>query len=144
LAKEVVWAKTKDVPRAPSSVYLSPDATVELEVDGPSLPSYIVVGGLVDRTVTPGRSLRMAQNAELNARQLPLSGLSLEELESTEALNIDTVCEMCAGWRIEVDKGGEVKEGWRKAAVKAMLRHQDRHPNRVLHKDGGKIKQATS
>ncbi|GMI03516.1 hypothetical protein TrRE_jg8340 [Triparma retinervis] len=148
LAGRVIWGTTaKDVPRGEGSVYLSPDADEQLDVgegegEGKGWKyDYIVVGGLVDRTVTPGRSLKMATAFGVKAAQLPLTSLGLEELVSTEALNIDTVLEMCGMWRMNVSKGEGVGEGWRKAAVKAMLMHEERHPNRTLHNDGAKRKE---
>lgn len=141
LVERIVWGTTsEDVPRGDSSVYLSPDAEEPLDVgEGEGWRyDYIIVGGLVDRAVTPGRSLKKAASFGVAAAQLPLASLNLEELVSTEALNIDTVLEMCGMWKLNVAGGEGVGEGWRKAATKAMLLHEERHPNRRLHGDGKK------
>ena len=110
-------------------VYLSPDAEEPLDVaDSAKIPEVVVVGGLVDRKITPGRSARKAKEYKIDCRRLPVSLLELDELHDDEALNIDTVLEMCAGWAVESGR-----EKFKRAATSAMLRHQSRHPNRPIH-----------
>ena len=134
-----------------SSVYLSPDAQDVLDPLAPP-PSVVIVGMIVDRRVSIGRSNNRAIKVSCKSARLPLHLLKLEGLEDTEPLNIDTVLEIMQRWWYNFynnreDENNEDpsaaspelqrarnKGHFVDAAVRAMLHHQERHPNRTLHK----------
>lgn len=118
---DIIFPKHTPNESSPTSkIYLSPDSPNPLT----SLPSSLIIGGLIDRTITPNRSL--TRSSSHPHAHLPLNKLNLEGLESDEPLNVDTCLEMCALWKEydDFEKGGR----------EAMERHEVRHPNRRIHK----------
>ena len=119
--------------------YLSPDSETTLDV-GSAPPPVLIVGALVDRSVTVGRSKRRASSNNCQSAQLPLELTRLEGLANSEPCNIDTILEICSGWAAKWNKEGGKDKGEDRnrkcfvdAAVSALLRHEERHPNRTLH-----------
>jgi len=79
-------------------VYLSPDAEHDLtEI----LPEKVyVIGGIVDRTVKKGLSLRRAKDYQVEVRRLPLSKI---RLLGKNVLNIDTMIEVLLHFQTNKD-----------------------------------------
>lgn len=71
------------------------------------------------------------------AKQLPLEKAGLKMLQNTEALNIDTILEMLAGWAKHCADSGDSNTAsdaaFVDAVVEAVTRHETRHPNRQRH-----------
>jgi hypothetical protein len=123
-------------------VYLSPEAPELLDISK-APPRTVVIGMLVDRKVTAGRSQTRANKLGVQSYRLPLGLIKLEGLEDSEPLNIDTVMEMMQRWWVNHEElqqsttdptPCEYKRCFLDAAVQAMFSHQERHPQRTLHK----------
>jgi len=124
-----------------AAVYLSPDVE-PLDASLPP-PSTLVIGGIIDRAIVEDRSKKRAAACLLPSRCLPLSLSSLSLLQDSEPLNVDTVLELCEGWRRESAAaaeggggggGGGGEQAFVNAVGEAMERHEERHPNRPVHK----------
>lgn len=135
-------------------VYLSPDAEEILDYKTKP-PTVVIVGMLVDRRVALNRSKERAskfqqqqQQHSIEIAKLPLSQCqkimrvtnSSNSLKDEEPLNIDTVLEIMQRWHLQCagcddDDGAALDNGaaFVKAAVDALMSHQERHPNRTLH-----------
>ena len=120
-----------------STIYLSPDAPPRDSSKSP--PSRLIIGGIIDRSIQVDRSKNRAATLNIPAACLPLSLSHLALLQDSEPLNVDTVLEMCVSWRSNVNdtKAGEEYDDtpFVDAVTTAMLRHEERHPNRPVHKE---------
>lgn len=113
--------------------YLSPDAPRALD-PASAPPDVVVVGMLVDRRVTPGRSRRRAESAGVDSARLPLGAVfassASRDDDEREPLNIDTVLEIVERWRwLRRDDGTKDERAFVEAATRALRRHRERHPN---------------
>jgi len=79
-------------------VYLSPDA--EQDLTELSQEKVYVIGGIVDRTVKKGLSLRRAKDYQVEVRRLPLGKI---RLLGKNVLNIDTMIEVLLNFQISSD-----------------------------------------
>lgn len=127
------------------AVYLSPDAEETLSSSEPP-PKIVVVGMLIDRSITAGRSKRRAAHLNMRAAKLPLDELKVKQLASDEPLNVDTVMELMQRWWWECTTQTEnidtdlTREQYSKcfaiSAALSMRTQRIRHPNRTFHKQG--------
>ena len=126
-------------------MYLSPDATEALDVTQRP-PSTVVVGLLIDRrTVQVNRSLNRANNLQLPTARWPLDLVS-DVLDPQEPLNVDCVLEGMQQWYWNCEAAtATAAEGdhsdtesltgcFQQAAIQALRHHQERHPERPMHK----------
>ena len=179
--------KEESNPRDNEIVYLSPDAVETLDSCLPP-PCKVVVGMLVDRSISLYRSSKRASQIKMGEKKsgptnrircccLPLSDTMtilrvrnnsadkcLDDantaIDNDEPLNIDTVMTLMRYWYEDYslmhDKNHDSslfaeerhqtlntdieysernnKAVFINAATKSLLLHQDRHPNRTLHK----------
>ena len=155
----VASATDIDVPVIPTSggdfdikgevTYLSPDSSNLLDSNDPP-PRKVIVGMLVDRSIALFRSSKRADSSGIESACLPLndcmtilesqSPSSDDIIRNDEPLNIDTILTLMHTWYDEWHHHGkasnaiENKAIFVSSAAKAILSHQDRHPNRTLHK----------
>jgi hypothetical protein len=138
-AAESLSSFASSLPLPPGSVvYLSPDAGRALDAGQPP-PDAVVVGMLIDRRVRPGRSLRRAGQVGVEAARLPLE-LASSVLDRGEPLNVDCVLEGLQQWHWNCDgREGAPDEAsqrgcFERAFAQALRHHQERHPERPVHK----------
>jgi hypothetical protein len=146
--------------RCASVVYLSPDANDVLDVAATSPPPIVIVGMLIDRrTIQVHRSSRRAQSMVIPTARWPLeqcvamsattvetgtdqdnartTSLPLLDFHPNEPLNVDCVLEGMQRWEwncrchADQDKGSPLIL----AIAQALRHHQQRHPQRVRHKE---------
>lgn len=85
-----------------SVVYLSPDGETTINPSN-APPNIIVIGMLVDRRVTPGRSKAQAEKFGIVSAKLPMGTISVSTDKNFDTydempMNIDTVLEIMIRW----------------------------------------------
>jgi hypothetical protein len=141
-----------------SVVYLSPDAKDVLDVAATRPPHIVIVGMLIDRrTIQVHRSSRRAQSMVIPTARWPLeqcateanpdtfetdngstSNQPLVEFHPNEPLNVDCVLEGMQLWDWNCSRRHEDKDKGSPlilAIQEALRHHQQRHPQRVRHKE---------
>jgi hypothetical protein len=155
---DLVEFATEGLPSLASSsssmIYLSPDSDRVLDASL-APPDVMVVGMLIDRRVQPGRSLRRAEQVGIKAARLPLERVGSVILDRSEPLNVDCILEGLQQWHWNCDDDRVVqadprvpersinsaspeqerqRECFERAFAQALQHHQDRHPERPVHK----------
>lgn len=112
------------LPHPSDAVYLSPESPNTFAL-AQSAPTTLIIGGIIDRNPTPGRSLKRADELNIKTGCFPLERCDLDEISNREPLNVDTVCAICERWM-----GGETLKN---SVFESLCSHEERHPNRRLH-----------
>lgn len=130
-SSEISWDSSDTFFRSSELIYLSPDAEEVLDTSrGFPTGAAFVVGGLVDRKVKRGRSLKRASDCGIRSAQLNLPG----DYKGAP-LNIDTVLSILYYWKAfdSVDSQHGDATSFEKACACALFEHQKRHPNQGEH-----------
>jgi len=123
---EVYVGKIEELlPSSSSSIYLSPDSPNLISMTAKP-PSLLIIGGIIDRNPTPGRSLKRAEEINISHGCLDLESINFDNLTNNEPLNVDTILGVCSAW---INQNGDLKT----ALIDNLVEHEDRHPNRRVH-----------
>lgn len=131
-------------------VYLSPDAPEALDPHQPP-PRIAIVGLVIDRrTIQVNRSLQRAQSLcqqnnipPVAIRRWPLEAVAASHVHVNEPLNVDCILEGMQQWYWNYlqhhdtpasSQGKRRRTCFERAAIQALQHHQERHPERPLHK----------